>query len=1011
MWSQIVTLLLAMGIFFADFALPGEGMGYVFSVAIMALAAFRLSRDQEIISLAVIWTVAIVLGGVFSSLHSPVWSIVLNRAAVLITVWTIAVISIDRLRNKRLLQDEQSFLKMLLDTAEACILVLDTNGRILQVNQSWERLTGYVHEESRGRMLWDFLGEHDQESMQKAFRSLFLGYSPVASEQVLITKSRQRHLISWTSVLQNVEIGDVPHVVMTGTDVTERKEAETELQKREAQVRMVVDNLPIGVAYLDHTRCFRFVNHTLQQWFRYPVEFQGTHLKDVIGDDLYYDIKDGTDHVLLGHEVSTEFGRPSGRGALRHFSAKYVPHFGANNDVVGFFAAVENVTRRKAAEEELRQAKDEAEAAARAKSEFLAMMSHEIRTPMNGVIGMTGLLLDTGLSQDQRDYAETIRRSGRALLSIINDILDFSKIEAGKLELEIIGFDLRRAIEDVLELLAEPAASKGIELICLAHAAVPTWVEGDPGRLRQILTNLVSNAIKFTEGGEVVVHVNRAEDGADEQGLHFAVTDTGIGIAPEVQDRLFQAFTQADGSTTRKHGGTGLGLAISRRLVEMMHGQIGIESQLGQGSTFWFTAHLPMCSAPHNATLPIMPNLYGTRMLCVVGNTSLRICLEGLLGSWGIEVDTIPDAKMIHENLRASSSDQSPYHLVLFDHQTTGLDSFSYARQIKSDEALANLQLVLLTSFTQRDLRREALQCGFSACLTKPVRHAHLAACVATVMGLPQGSDVGMGLSSPEWVPSEWDLGIKVLVVEDNAVNQKVATLLLEKFGCRVDLAGNGREALEASSRITYDCIFMDCQMPEMDGFESTSRIRKRELQTGRHVPIIAMTANAMPSDRLRCLEAGMDGHLSKPIQAEELYAVLTSYRKKDRKLNKESSDDMAITKAPGMQRRLSVLQAEHGCEVVTELIQLFLSNTPLLLAAMRDAIAEENPDSLWQAAHTLKGSSSNLGAETITTLCSTIAARGQAGAIDDVDTLVKQLEIEFEEVKSAFEPSAAPLS
>ncbi len=417
-----------------------------------------------------------------------------------------------------------------------------------------------------------------------------------------------------------------------------------------------------------------------------------------------------------------------------------------------------------------------------------------------------------------------------------------------------------------------------------------------------------------------------------------------------------------------------------------------------------------MCSAPHNVTLPIMPNLYGTRMLCVIGNASLRICLEGLLGSWGIEVETVPEATNIVEHLRASFADRSPYDLVLFDHQTTGLDSFSYARQIVSDEAFAALRLVLLTSFTQRDLRREALRCGFADCLTKPVRYAHLAACVATVVGLPQGGEAGIGLSSSEWVQSEPDLGMKVLVVEDNAVNQKVAALLLEKLGCRVDVAGNGREALEASSRINYDCIFMDCRMPEMDGFESTSRIRKRELQTGHRVPIIAMTANAMPSDRQKCLEAGMDSHLSKPVQAEELYAVLTSYRKTDRVLNEMNSDDVAATKAPGMQRCLSVLQAEHGCEVVAELIQLFLANTPLLLAAMRDAMAQQNADGLWQAAHTLKGSSSNLGAETITALCGTLVTRGQAGAIDDAGAVIKQLEIEFDGVKSAFAPPVSPL-
>ena len=1003
MWSQIATILLAIGIFFAEFTLPVENPGYLFSIALMALATFGLGRRQEIIRVAVIWTVTIIFGGIFAPIHSPLWLIALNRITALIAIWAIAIVSIERLRNKHLLQDEQSFLTMLLDNTEACIVVLDTNGHILRVNHAWERLSGYTGDEVKGQFLWDFLSTDHHNAVQGAFHRLFLGQqSPAHCEQVLITKSQRRRLISWTSTLQVVEDIAAPHVVVTGTDVTDRTQAEMFLQKREEHIRMVVDHLPIGIAYVDQSRRFRFVNQTLEQWLSQSVELPGRHIKDVIGGAIYNEIKADIDKVLQGHEVSSEFYMPWNRGKRRYVSAKYVPHFGAYNDVAGYYAAVEDVTLRKGAEEELRQAKETAEAATRTKSEFLAMMSHELRTPMNGVIGMTGLLLDTQLNQDQRDFAETIRRSGRALLSIINDILDFSKIEAGKMELEIIGFELRRAIEDVLEILAEPAATKGIELVSLVHAAVPTWVEGDPGRLRQILTNLVGNAIKFTEGGEVVVHVTRGEGHT----LRFAIADTGIGLAPEVQSRLFQAFTQADGSTTRKHGGTGLGLAISRRLVEMMHGRIGVESELGKGSTFRFTAELPTCAPPHNATLPIMPNLYGTRMLCIIGNASLRTSLEALLGSWGLEVETISSGIDLPERLRTLPLDQPPYDLVLFDHQTTGLHSFSYARQVKSDEALSRLHLVLLTSVTQRDLHQEAMRCGFAACLAKPLRHAHLAASVATVMGLPRGGGAEPGLTTPELAQAETNLGLKVLVVEDNAVNQKVAAILLEKMGCRVDLAANGREALEASSRIGYDCIFMDCHMPEMDGFEAAAAIRTRELQSGHRVPIIAMTANAMASDRQRCLDAGMDGYLSKPVQSEEVYAVLSSYWQSASQVDQGRTQEGPEENVQGMQRRLSVLQAEHGYEVVAELIQLFLANTPLMLAAMRDAIAQHNADSLWQAAHTLKGSSINLGAETITTLCSDLEASGQSGDIHDAGDIMQELEAEFDRVKSSLSRS-----
>jgi CheY-like chemotaxis protein len=623
---------------------------------------------------------------------------------------------------------------------------------------------------------------------------------------------------------------------------------------------------------------------------------------------------------------------------------------------------------------------------------------------MNGVIGMTGLLLDTALSQEQRDFADTIRRSGKALLAIINDILDFSKIEAGKMELEIIGFDLRRAVEDVLELLAEQASVKGLELISLVHAAVPTWVEGDPGRLRQILTNLVGNAVKFTDNGEVVVYITRAEGAAEDGMLRFAVTDTGIGISPEHQKKLFLAFTQADGSTTRKHGGTGLGLAISKRLVEMMQGEMGIESQTGHGSTFWLTAHLPMRAMPQNATLPIVPNLYGTRMLCVNGNASLRTFLDMHLSAWGVKAQYMEDGDGVLEQLRTAHDSGQPYELVILDCQTRGTDYLGLSREIKNDLDLAVTRLLLLTSFNQRSQRQEALRQGFVACLTKPLRHAHLAACIAAAMGMstelqmqPYMLQAGMGEHDPE-------LDMKVLVVEDNAVNQKVAAIILEKFGCRVDLAANGREALEASMRIVYDCIFMDCQMPEMDGFEATTAIRQREAQTGQRVPIIAMTANAMPSDRKRCLEAGMDDYLSKPVQAEELFAALFPYKPEEALVLEPMPAVRPYSEDADMLSRLSQLQDEHGVELVVELVELFVSNTPMMVTAMREALAQGDPNGLKQTAHTLKGSSSNLGAEPMTSLCMALEEHGQAGKMQAAVPLIDKLEQEFSRIRLTLE-------
>ncbi len=554
------------------------------------------------------------------------------------------------------------------------------------------------------------------------------------------------------------------------------------------------------------------------------------------------------------------------------------------------------LVERLAAERKAVLAQKAAERSAQVKADFLATMSHEIRTPMNGVIGMTGLLLDTELTSDQREIAETIRGSGEALLTIVNDILDFSKIEAGKVTLERIDFDLRTMLEETIELMAESAQAKGLDLVGIMGAAIPSGIHGDPGRLRQVLTNLLSNAIKFTERGEVTVQVSLLEAVTAEVMLRFDVVDTGIGISPEHLDKLFHSFSQADGSTTRKYGGTGLGLAISKRLTALMGGEIGVETHVGRGSRFWFTARLQQQAQP-TPTLMDMADLRNVRLCVLDQHRGNRTLLGHYAQAWGMictETDTPSQALSV---LREAAQLAQPFDVIIFDSQVPGMDGLTLAKVIKSDPLIASVKVIMFTSLAKRGDAKVAQDLGFSGYLVKPVRHAQLYACLKLVMG--HARDASSGVSPARLITrhhvTEAEariIGGRILVVEDNTVNQIVAVRLLQNLGYKCDVAANGVEAIQALLSLPYDVVLMDCQMPELDGFQATRRIRELEktgeLQT--HIPIIGLTANAMQEDRERCAKAGMDDYVTKPVSVEQFARVLSRWAKKTDASIKSSS-------------------------------------------------------------------------------------------------------------------------
>ena len=714
--------------------------------------------------------------------------------------------------------------------------------------------------------------------------------------------------------------------------------------------------------------------------------------------------------LLAGHKFSYDARAVTRTGAAIDIQVAVAPLLDDINQCVGSIAVARDVTQHKRSEDALRLAREAAEAASQAKSSFLARMSHEIRTPMNGVLGMTELLLETGLTSTQRKYAETVQRSGQNLLGIINDLLDFSKIEAGKLELESLDMDLRKTIEDMVELLAERAHAKGLELACSIPADLVTHVKGDSLRLGQILTNLVGNAIKFTEQGAVVIRVAKLDETVKHVAMRFEVSDTGAGISRAAQSRIFEEFAQADGSTTRKHGGSGLGLAISKQLVEMMGGNIHVESALGAGSTFWFSARFEKQTGQPLGDPSAVPIglLTGVRALIVESSAVNRGILQAQMSNWEMSIRVAETPTQAINLLAQATARHAPYDLVVIDLGPAGTEALELARSVRARPDIAKVRLVMLTR-RHLDVEDPRDAC-FDACLIKPVRQTVLYECLVNIMaGRPQEAVSAPALPA---AASQAPSGMRgnILLVEDNLINQQVALGILQIHGYSVAVANNGREALEAHAQGAFELILMDCHMPEMDGFEATMEIRRLEQSaTGKRVTIIALTANAMAHDREQCLNAGMDDHLSKPFSKQSILEMLERWMPQAASTQSQAAELAARATAKAAEvldrqvlDQLGNVLTNGKPEMLARVINLYLVESPKLIQKLKHAAGAGDARQIERSAHSLRSCSANLGASMLSRYCEDLEASARRADTDAARKILAKIETEHTSVQTA---------
>ncbi len=906
------------------------------------------------------------------------------------------------------LAERTSYLDALIGNLPLGLVALDTDRNVSICNIAFERMFGFTQAELVGRDLSPMICR-DQEAVTLT-RAAFEGKS------TRITTTRYRkdgsRFDAEIQVVPLIQHGRVVGGFGLYRDVTEERRAREALELSEAR------NIAFNQAALDGTMTISAGGNITD--FNPAMEhLTGRRREDVLGKSFLDVMVTPRQH----EEVARDFGEFARNGTstfigrlievpLRRADEKELPVDMIVTPlrvrgVLTFMVQMRDSSQRKATENEQERAKEFAEAASRAKSEFLANMSHEIRTPMNGIIGMAELALDTELTAEQREYLQMVKSSADSLLRVINDILDFSKIEAGKMDLETAPFSLRMALLDILKTLALRAHKKDIELTIDIPPAVPEEVMGDVTRLRQMLVNLVGNAIKFTESGEVNVRVGMERSDSGAVLLHFAVRDTGVGIPPGKVQKIFEAFTQADGSMSRRFGGTGLGLSISLRLVELMGGRIWAESEMGKGSTFHFIIPFGLAPQTQAAQPQTPPELDGLPVLVVDdNNTNLRIVSQ-MLKNWHMAPLTADSGGEALQEMEFALACHRPYPLVILDAHMPDMDGFAVIEAIRKDPGLAGATIMMLTSDLAAGDAKRCRELGVSATLIKPIQQSEFFNSIVQV--LTKRAQDRVPTLEPMRAVERAVKGKtrRILVAEDNPVNQQLVVKLLEKQGHTVVVANNGREALDQLEKAglgVFDAVLMDVQMPQMDGMEATAEIRRRERKSGTHIPILAMTAHAMIGDRERCIAGGMDGYVSKPISLPlmnaEIDRVLSAQPTKGLESIAEIQGSAINKQEPAFNIEELRARLDGNDELLGELAQLFLDDAPRQIREIRDAQVKSDAARLEFTAHTLKGSASTLGANTLTDYARKLEALGREKHLDGAGELCLQLELEWERLK-----------